>query len=391
MSLPPPSADALEHQQQLLKYLRTTCEQAGGWISFADFMDIALYAPGLGYYSAGMNKFGISGDFVTAPEISPLFSQCMGAQCAQVLSHLNANEMNILELGAGSGKMASIILPYLAEQNCLPKHYWILEVSADLKARQQQYLNEHCQPFFDKFVWLERLPEKPFEGIIIGNEVLDAMPVHLFQIGNNHQILEGFVGEANGTWQLAYREPKTPHLKEAVENLHVDFSPGYTSEINLSLNPLVEALSQSLEKGIILFLDYGFPRHEYYHPSRHMGTLTCHYRHHVISDPLQYIGLQDITAHVDFTAVALAGQSCGLDLVGFTHQAAFLIGNDLLKFAEAAAHQTSYAISQQIQYLTAPHEMGELFKAIALSKRFEELVRKEPLKGFQMFDQRQRL
>lgn len=389
--MPPPSAQAIQHQRKLLDYLQHKTQQQGGVLSFADFMQLALYAPGLGYYSAGLDKLGASGDFITAPEISSLFSQCLGMQCIQILSQLSSDAL-ILELGAGSGKMAGDLLSFLASRQCLPKQYQILEISADLKARQQAYLQTHCAEFYDRIVWCQSLPTTPFEGIIVANEVIDAMPVHLFKVGDNQEILEGCVHQKEDAWHLDYRSPLTASLPIRVQHLMQRLSeplaPGYTSEILLSLEAWIASLSACLTKGVMLFLDYGFPSHEYYHPSRSMGTLMCHYRHQAHSDPMRLIGLQDITAHVDFTAVAFAAHAAHLEVAGFTHQAGFLLGNGLPALAEKMPSSafSQYTLSQQIQRLTAPHEMGELFKAIALTKDFDE-----PLAGFAFSDQRHRL
>ncbi|MBI2790911.1 MAG: SAM-dependent methyltransferase [Gammaproteobacteria bacterium] len=386
MHLPAPSQDALAHQQKLLSFLESVYHKKGP-LSFAEFMQIALYAPGLGYYSAGSQKFGKAGDFITAPLISPLFSQCLGAQCAEILTSLNHPQASILELGAGSGIMACDIILTLTQQKQLPYRYYILEVSAELRQRQQQLLKQHCPEYIDNIIWLDSLPKEPIIGIILGNEVIDAMPVHLFQISSNNEVLEGMVTLSEQQWQYHFDKPITDELADRVNALALSFEPGYTSEINLALPDWIGSLNNALEQGVMIFIDYGFPCHEYYHPDRHMGTLMCHYRHHAHHNPLLYIGLQDITAHVDFTAVALAGVHCGLRVAGFTNQAAFLIANDLTHFADNpqdTAQQIAY--SQQIQQLTHPHEMGELFKVIALAKNYEE-----PLQGFQLIDQRHRL
>lgn len=448
--LPEPTPEALEHQKKLLEHLSQLFERRKGVIPFADFMHQALYAPGLGYYSAGSLKFGSQGDFVTAPEISALFGECLAHQCEQILTHLrnptrdnekqntknnpikneNTNEnINekitpktkdiapaiILELGAGSGKMASDLLKALARTHALPCEYWILEVSADLKSRQQAWLNEHNPEYFSKIRWLDSLPQEPFKGVILANEVLDAMPVHVFQIHNN-QILEGMVTtrsnshdksamitthansndksavelDINYQWQYDFRPSETPQFEQQVKDL-LDRLPHalphpYISEVNLGLNGWVKSLSECFAQGVMLFIDYGFPMHEYYHPSRHMGTLMCHYRHHPHSDPFKNVGLQDITAHVDFTALALAAEQYGLTIEGFTHQAGFLLDNDLMGIAEKYTHIHPIKLSQQIQQLTQPHEMGELFKVMALGKNVDF-----QLDGFRHFDQRHRL
>ncbi len=390
--LPEPSSTARAHQARLLAHIAKVCQQQNGKISFADFMTLALYAPSLGYYSAGLTKLGQDGDFITSPEISTLFSQTVGAQCQQILRLLPTETACILELGAGTGRMAADLLNFLAKQQQLPQHYYILEVSADLRARQQAYLQTHCSDYFDRITWLDRLPaEGSFTGIILGNEVIDALPCHLFKISENGTCLEGYVSMNGEIAQLSFLAPTSIGFEKAVQTLQTrletQFAPGYTSEIHLSLPAWIASLSTCLKQGVMLFIDYGFPSHEYYHPARHMGTLMCHYRHYAHSDPLQYIGLQDITAHVDFTALAIAAIEHSLTVAGFTTQGAFLINNGITTLASAAINDTEQlAFSHMIQKLTHPHEMGELFKVIAFTKDFDE-----PLLGFAVFDQRHRL
>lgn len=390
--LPEPSSTARAHQALLLAHIANVSQQQNGKISFADFMALALYAPGLGYYSAGLAKLGQAGDFVTAPEISTLFSQTLAAQCQQILNKLPKDSASILELGAGTGRMAADLINYLAKKQHLPQHYYILEVSADLRARQQAYLQTHCTDYFERFIWLDRLPQAgSFTGIILGNEVIDALPCHLFKISASGTCLEGIVSLQDNIPQLSFTTPMSDDLEEAVNNLQTRlgtaFAPDYTSEIHLSIPAWMASLSACLKQGVMLFLDYGFPSHEYYHPARHMGTLMCHYRHYAHSDPMQYIGLQDITAHVDFTALALAAIAQDLTVAGFTTQGAFLINNGITTLAEAAtSDEQRMVFSQQIQKLTHPHEMGELFKVIAFKKNFDE-----PLQGFAVFDQLHRL
>ncbi|MGD9590890.1 MAG: class I SAM-dependent methyltransferase [Candidatus Berkiella sp.] len=384
MMLPIPSHDALMHQQKLLRFLDKILKSKGQ-ISFAEFMAMALYAPGLGYYSAGAQKFGKEGDFITAPLISPLFSQCIANQCAPILAKLKHG--CILELGAGTGRMACDIIQTLTALKQLPQTYAILEVSADLRQRQQRLLKKECKDYFEHVVWLDKLPDEPIEGIILGNEVLDAMPVEIFKIGENAQILQAYVSNDND-WQINFKEankPLTQAVKDLQSNLENTFEEGYTSEINLGLTPWIRSLSDILSQGVMFFIDYGFSRHEYYHPSRHMGTLMCHYRHHAHSDPLRFIGLQDITAHVDFTALAHAGVLANCEVSGFTTQGAFLLSLGLLENMHLDAKE-QLKISQQIQRLSAPHEMGELFKVMALSKNIEDT-----LQGFSMRDFRHRL
>lgn len=379
-----------EHQAALFAYLKTIYQQQKGLLSFADFMNIALYAPGLGYYSAGSIKFGAEGDFVTAPEISSLFSQCLAHQCLPILQA--QKDAAILELGAGTGRLAADLLKTLSMHHCLPSHYFIVEVSADLKARQQQTLQAAVPEYYDRITWLTSLDSFSFHGILLANEVIDALPVHLFKIDGD-KILEGRVALKNDHWQLMYDTSISAGLVEAVTQLQAQLpeplASGYVSEILLSLQPWLNSLAACLTQGVMLFIDYGFPAHEYYHPSRHMGTLMCHTRHRAHADPLQNIGLQDITSHIDFTALAQAGLNAGLQLSGFTTQSAFLLANGLLQLAEQNFSddiKQNIQQSQQIQMLTAPHEMGELFKVMAFSKDFSE-----PLQGFSLRDHRHRL
>ena len=359
------SEEQLAHQEQLIQFLKYALHGKGR-LTFAEFMEIVLYAPALGYYSAGMQKFGKAGDFVTAPLISPLFSACLANQYLQILPHIN--NPCILELGAGNGIMAARSLLHLGEHKQLPEKYYILERSGDLRERQQATIQELCPQYFDKFDWLDSLEDLKFNGIIVGNEVLDALPVHLFQIGPDKAILEAYVHFDAQQFQLTYDKATTP-VVEYVQNLQqqLELPKGYASEINLMQKPLLTSLNSVLQQGVMIWIDYGFPQNEYYHPSRHMGTLMCHCQHLAHSDPMVNIGLQDITAHVDFSALAQAGLNLGLNISGYTTQGNFLLANGLLNLATISEIHP-YQLSQQIQVLTQPHEMGELFKVIAFSK-----------------------
>lgn len=359
-TLPVPSDLSLAHSRQLTQYIIEQIDIASGSISFEQFMQLALYAPSLGYYSADLKKFGETGDFITAPELSPLFSQCLAHQCIQLFEN-----SDILEFGAGSGEMALGILNELQRLDKLPKHYYIVEISETLKQRQQTKL----QSFKEIIVWLEYLPEQ-FEGVILANEVLDAMPVKRFYVDEHGEIQEWCISfKENGfEWTL---QPADEILEKTIRNLNQRFPAHYSSEINLFLNPWIRSLGEMLKKGAILLMDYGFPRREYYHPQRDQGTLMCHYRHYAHSDPLLYVGLQDITAHVDFTAIAEAAQQAGLDVMGYTSQGDFLLQGGLLNLItnfEKLPIQERLKVAQQIKQLTLPHEMGELFKVIGLSK-----------------------
>jgi SAM-dependent MidA family methyltransferase len=366
-TLPIPNDLALAHSRQLTKYITEQIDIAGGAISFEKFMQLALYTPNLGYYSADLRKFGESGDFITAPELSPLFSQCLAHQCAQLFEN-----NDILEFGAGSGEMALDILNELQRLDKLPEHYYIVEISESLKQRQQEKL----QSFKEKVVWLEHLPEQ-FEGVILANEVLDAMPVKKFHIAENGEIQEWFVSLKENENENCFKwtlQPADEIVEKAVRNLNQNLPANYSSEISLFLNPWIQSLGEILKKGAIILIDYGFPRREYYHPQRDQGTLMCHYRHYAHGDPLLYVGLQDITAHVDFTAIAEVAQQASLDLIGYTSQGDFLLQGGLLNLItnfEELPMQERLKFAQQIKQLTLPHEMGELFKVIGLSKNLD--------------------
>jgi SAM-dependent MidA family methyltransferase len=388
-SLPVPGDSALAHSQRLCHRIRETIHLNHGAISFARFMEMALYEPGLGYYSGGAMKFGNAGDFATAPEISPLFARCLARQCRQVINELP--RASILEPGPGSGRMACDLLHELEQLNALPERYLMLELSADLKQRQQQLVQERIPHLAGRVTWLDQLPAQGVSGIILGNEVLDAMPVHRLvkQDGEFRELCVSSTGDGFG-WETAepgrrLQEHVNTVLGDNLRNLPDD----YVTEINLQVCPWINSLSDALVRGVMLFIDYGYPRHEYYHPQRTCGTLLCHYRHHVHDDPFLYPGLQDITASVDFTAVAEAADRSGLGVLGFTTQAHFLVENGLgevLKQYSLTREADRAESGRQARILTMPGEMGERFKVIALTKDF-----RIPLAGFRTFDQRSRL
>jgi SAM-dependent MidA family methyltransferase len=377
-NLPAPSADALAHSQRLVDQIKAEMAANNGLIPFNRFMDLCLYAPGLGYYSAGLSKFGEDGDFVTAPEISPLFSRCLARQCAEVGG-------DILEFGAGRGVMAADILLELKEQGCLPDHYFILELSADLKQRQQAMIQDKAPDLFERVVWLEQLPDS-FSGMVLANEVLDAMPVHVFnikddKIGEQYVALEGdqFV------WQTGDASSDELHAQVKQIKTEQELPQGYVSEINLSLTGWINSIAGIMKKGAVLLIDYGYPCHEYYHPQRSSGTLMCHYQHRAHDNPLVWPGLQDITAHVDFTAVAEASVDAGLSVDGFVTQAHFLM-NAGIEQLMASCLQDPVEMNQQIKRLILPDAMGEMFKVMCLSKETDV-----SLSGFAQFDMRGRL
>ncbi len=379
MPLPEPAADALEHSKRLTERLRDAIEASGGWISFERFMAMALYEPGLGYYSAGARKLGAGGDFVTAPEISPLFARALAAHVGQVLASCGGD---VLELGAGSGRLAVDMLHALDAVGQAPARYAILEVSPELRARQRALFEAEAPEWLDRVDWLERLPDR-HRGVILGNEVLDAMPVHLVVwrkkgVGERGVIWDG----AAFAW--ADRDITAPDLAGVVQALPGQ-ALGYLSEVNLGATGLVRALGDCLERGVMLFIDYGFPRAEYYHAQRETGTLMCHYRHHAHADPFFLPGLQDITAHVDFTALDDAALDAGLDVMGYAGQAGFLIDCgllDLLRGMDAGSVDYLRQVGAA-QKLIQPSEMGELFKVIALGRGMDQ-----PLLGFGRADRR---
>jgi len=389
--LPPPDPQALAHSARLQQRIRRDMDAAGGAVTFARYMHLALYEPGLGYYSAGLRKFGREGDFITAPEISPLFSRCVARQCAQALT---AGVADILEFGAGSGAMARDVLLELEALGALPEHYFIIEVSAELRQRQHETLSRALPHLLGRIQWLERLPPPGLAAVVIANEVLDAFPVHRFFMDDR-----GRPGELCVAWEqdrFAWRRGPLSgeHLQAALQEIDeavglFGFAPGYTSEISLAVEGWLASLAQTLERGLVLLIDYGFPRREYYHPQRGDGTLMCHYRHFAHSDPLCLTGLQDITAPVAFTAVAESGHRAGFAVAGYTNQANFLLAAGLHEMLPAVAHDQAAGYvdcAQQVKKLTLPHEMGELFKVIALTRGLDM-----PLLGFSLRDDRARL
>ncbi len=376
--LPTPPAEALAHSEKLAALIRGEITAGGGWIPFARYMELALYAPGLGYYTAGARKLGREGDFITAPEMTPLYGQTMARQAAQVLE---SGLDQILEIGAGSGALAAALLAELERLERLPRHYYILEVSPDLRQRERDLLALQVPHLLERVIWLNRLPTL-YQGLIIGNEVLDAMPVHLVRVSASG-LKEASVALIGDAFAWAWR-PAGPELLSAAAALQLP--EGYQTEIQLMARGFVRTLAQSMARGVILLIDYGFPAHEYYHAERSEGTLMCHYRHRAHADPFFLPGLQDITSHIDFSAVARAGGEAGLELLGYTGQAQFLINcgiTDILLRTppeNAAAYLPQAAAAQQ---LLSPSEMGELFKVIALGQDYAA-----PLMGFASGDRR---
>ncbi|GGY18521.1 class I SAM-dependent methyltransferase [Paludibacterium paludis] len=363
--LPEPSVEALAVSRTLCRRIAQTIGDAGGWIPFPHYMEMALYSPGCGYYAAGSHKLGSAGDFTTAPEMTPLFGRTLARQVAQLLPETAGT---IYEFGAGSGILAADMLEALDAAGSLPERYAIIDLSADLIERQKATLARRVPHLADRIQWLDALPDR-LDGIVIGNEVLDAMPCELIR----HE----------GTWRRRGATVKDGAL--AFEDRPIDDAglaeraarlvpplPGYTTEISLANLAFIRTLADRLERGALLFVDYGFPESEYYHPQRHMGTLIGHYRHHTVDDPFFLPGLMDLTCHVDFTAIALAGTEAGLDLIGYTTQAHFLVNAGITEELQALdpndpARYLPHSVA--VQRLVSPAEMGELFKVIGFGRK----------------------
>jgi SAM-dependent MidA family methyltransferase len=378
MKLPEPTPEAREHSDRVTALIREEISGCGGWISFSQYMDLALYAPGLGYYSAGAKKLGKAGDFITAPELSPLYGQTLARQVQQVLE---AGFDEILEVGAGTGALAATVLEELERSGVPPRNYFILELSADLRERSRDALAARVPHLLERVAWLNRLPPS-FSGLVLGNEVLDAMPVHVVRV-NAGRIEEGGVALRNDrlgwSWRIASGD-----LLAASERLALP--EGFRTEIQLAARAFMRSLAGVLEKGVALFIDYGFPKAEYYHPQRMEGTLMCHYRHHAHSDPFFFPGLQDITSHVDFSAIASAALAGGLGLAGYTNQAQFLVNcgiTEVMSRTPAEDGVRYLPLSNQANRLMSSAEMGELFKVIGFARDFPA-----PLIGFREGDRR---
>lgn len=390
--LPALSPAEQRHSQAVASFIHGELTASGGWLSFERFMELALYAPGLGYYSAGAIKIGPGGDFTTAPEVSALFSRCVARQCAQVLRATGGGE--ILELGAGTGRMAASLLGELAEEGVLPERYSILEVSADLADRQRTHLAGLPPALRERLVWLERLPAKPLRGVMLANEVLDALPCRRF-IWAEEGLREIGVtcGERGGKGGAPadFREQRalpdaalTPACAQILAALPAPLPAGYISEVCLRVAPWVASLAECLERGVLLVCDYGLPRRHYYHPQRTRGTLRCHFKQRAHDDPLINVGVQDITAWVDFTRVAQSASAAGLAVSGFATQAAFLLALGIEGLVGAAADEVELArLAGEARRLLMPEEMGESFKAMALSRDLDV-----PLDGFALQDLR---
>ena len=391
LPLAPLSAEERAHEARVVAHIRAALAVAGGWLSFADYMDLILYAPGLGYYAAGAHKLGAGGDFVTAPELSPAFGRCLATQCADVLAVLDGGE--ILELGAGSGRLALELIPELARQGALPARYRILETSPELRQRQERTLAALPPALAARVAWLERVPEEPYGGVLLANEVLDALPFERFRWepgGAGAPPVVEALGVAWDGQRFAWRAaPPAAALAHEVERLAAQLPAGAAAdgsgELCLRLPAWLAAVTAPLAAGVALILDYGLPRAELYASARAGGTLACFHRQRRHEDPFVNVGLQDLTAWVDFTRVAEAALDCGLAVAGYTTQALFLLGNDFERHVAAVAAGEGDVpdplAAGRAARLVLPGEMGERFKAIALVRHCDV-----PLRGFALRD-----
>lgn len=388
LRLPVPTAASQAQSDALCQLIRQEIHhQPTTSISFARFMELALYEPKWGYYTAGLDKFGKTGDFTTAPEISPLFAQCIGRQCQQVFANLGPAD--ILEIGAGTGQLAMDLLVFLEKQQNLPRTYQIVEISPSLRQRQQARLQQQIPHLFPLIQWLEDWPKDPIQGVVLANEVVDALPVHQF-LWSEANLQEIRIGYEKGYFSYHLGSVNAPLLTD-LDKLKARCFPEmetYRSEVCLGLFAWMRQLSASLAQGLVLVIDYGFSVSEYYHPDRANGTLRCYYQHRVHDDPLCLVGLQDITASVDFSRLAKVALQAGLKVAGYTSQAAFLLNNDLLPLIEKCYDGvSSMDVNRQVHLLTSPNEMGELIKVMGLTRNCEF----PQLNGFKLYDKRTRL
>jgi len=376
--LPEPPAELKRLSLALCKKIRLEIE-ADGFMPFSRFMEMALYEPGLGYYSAGLHKFGKSGDFVTAPELGFLFAACLANQIDEIASGLAS--FDILELGAGTGRLAAELLTLLPVGS-QPRRYVILERSADLQALQRKMIAEHVPRWQERVTWVTQPPDEPWEGLLLANEVVDALAVERFRVGYN-AIEQLGVDFTDGAFRWRARKAP-PELERAVRDLGLEFEAPYTSELNLHLGKWLEAVVRHLHKGVALFIDYGYPRAEYYLPRRREGTMMCHYRHRAHGDVFFWPGLQDITAWVDFTALAEAADACGMEVAGYTSQAMFLLGcglDNIVSQHISESEDCGMRITAETRQLTLPAGMGERFQVMALTRNLNM-----PLRGFALLD-----
>ncbi len=384
-TLPTPDQEAQAHSRRLHQFIASEISVSGNWLPFSRFMELVLYAPGLGYYSAGARKFGAAGDFVTAPEMTGLFGQALASQLAQIM---RLSAPFVLEVGAGSGRLAADLLLAFEAAEHLPDQYYILDLSADLRQRQHETIASKAPHLLSRVVWLDSLPES-FSGVVVGNELLDAMPSDVLAWRETGIFERGVALGEDGCFTWIER-PAQGALRALAEKIGDECSlpPGFESEISMACRAWAAEWGHRLEKGVLLLIDYGFPRREFYHQQRGRGTLMCHYRHLAHPDPFFWPGLQDVTVHVDFTSVIEAAHGAGLDLLGYAGQGQFLLNCGILeRLAELPSDSTDYVrAAGAVNKLLLPHEMGELFKVIAIGRGIDE-----GLVGFARGDQSHRL
>jgi len=394
LELPEPSAAEKNQSNKLTELIRQRIDEAGGWIPFDAYMQMALYTPGLGYYSGGQQKFGEQGDFITSPEVSPLFARSLAQPVAKLLNKIPGGK--IIEFGAGSGKLALELLKELQTLEQLPDRYYIVELSAELQLRQREYIESRAPELVTCVQWLTALPEKSLDAVVIANEVLDAMPVKRFSY-QDVQLMQLGIACRNNTLQLEYKnadenlqtkvnELDIEVIKQASAGINAQQHAKYASEINCYISPWISALSNCINTGAVYIIDYGYVEREYYSAERNMGTFMGYFRHRAIDAPLWYPGLQDLTAFVNFTAVAEAALKNDFDVDGFTSQGNFLINcglADILEQTETASNREYLMLAQQMKTLSLPGEMGERFKVLGLSKGLDD-----NMPGFELRDMR---
>lgn len=393
-TLPEPDEAAKNRSQLVKKCVQAACGNADGWIPFSQYMDIVLYEPAIGYYTGGLQKFGEKGDFITAPEVSPLFGQCLASQIAEVLQRFKKTsdeKTAILEFGAGSGVLAADILLALEERGVLPDQYLILELSAELQQRQQEKIKDAAPHLYDRLTWLSELPTDVSRAVVIANEVLDAMPVECFKLTDNEiqSLMIGVQDEALVAQYIAADNNTIEAIKVIEQRSEIVFPEGFCSEYNPAIKGWLASLANKISNMVVLLIDYGYNEQEYYHSDRFAGTLMCYYRHRAHGNYLWWPGLQDVTAFVNFTDVAYSAVDLEMQVSGYTTQAAFLLSCGLADLHAAQVTddvRQQVELSQQIKTLTLPSEMGDRFKVMALTKNYDQ-----PLLGFSMLDLRNRL
>lgn len=386
--LPVPDQESLAHSERVASLIRSEMVAAGGRLPFERYMDLALNAPGLGYYRGPQRRFGREGDYVTAPELSPLFGRCVARQVGEILEQVGGD---ILEVGAGSGRLCAQVLNSLGGGKARSWRYRILETGASLRQQQRQTIESAAPAHAGRVVWDDDLPAPGFCGVVICNELLDALPARRFRKVRG-EILEACVAWRKRRFEWCYEPALDSSLAPLVEEVEIQcgqpLAEGYTSEVGPQRTAWVHSVGNRISRGALLLFDYGYPRCEYYHPRRTLGTLTCFFRHRAHSDPLVLPGAQDISVHVEFSSVAQAARSAGLEVAGFTPQAQFLLASGILDSCREMQPGTRDAImlTGQIKRLTLPGEMGELIKVMALTRGVDS-----PLTGFSGRDLRDRV